>query len=387
MREKIRHSPSLRSKLAVAFYCFTFGSFTWVWLSLLYGAYHYPTVVVPPVVAWLGYVLLVDHEARFHGWEPSCRNLSVWTYMRSYFPSTELVVHGDLASDAGGKPSMYLYHPHGVLAFGSWLAFGCNALGLDDRLSGCGTGGKGPTGPEGDRDDRDDRDDCGDRGDPGDHSRNSNNNNTRSPPRLVTLNINFFAPFLREFLLAHGVCSCAKKALIGLLRRNESVALVVGGGSESLLSKQGEYHLVLRRRRGFAKVALATGCNLVPVVGFGETDCYSTWNDWKIVRSLQKRIERTLGFTVPIAVGRGFFLPFGLLPHSRPLRIVVGRAVPVEKWVGSETGETGETGGGRDGRGQEAYERAVEDVKRRYEEALLDVFEEEGVSDKVRIVE
>lgn len=350
--------PSLLSKLAVAFYCFTFGSFTWVWVTLLVGAYHHPSLVVPPIVAWLAYVLLVDYDARNTGWTPSCRNLSVWRHMRSYFSSTELVMlgsngrgsGGDAAArpgpgpgprprreeDAGGageheeKPNLFLYHPHGVLAFGSWLAFGCNALGMDDRL--------------------------------------------RKPPRLVTLNVNFFAPFLREFLLAHGVCSCAKRALVGLLRRNESVALVVGGGSESLLSKQGTYDLVLRRRRGFAKVALETGCNLVPVVGFGETDAYSTWNDWKLVRAIQQRIERTLGFTVPIAVGRGFFLPWGLLPHSCTLRVVTGRPVPVDKWTGG--------GGAKD----ESYERAIEDVKRRYEAALLEVFAREGVN-CVRIVE
>jgi len=325
-----RSSPSLRSKLAVSFYCFTFGSFTWVWAILLVGAYHHPSLVVPPVVAWLAYVLLVDYDARNTGWTPSCRNLSVWTHMRSYFWSTELVMLGSNGSgEHEEKPNLFLYHPHGVLAFGSWLAFGCNALGMDDRL--------------------------------------------RKPPRLVTLNVNFFAPFLREFLLAHGVCSCAKRALVGLLRRNESVALVVGGGSESLLSKQGTYHLVLRRRRGFAKVALETGCNLVPVVGFGETDAYSTWNDWKLVRSIQQRIERTLGFTVPIAVGRGFFLPWGLLPHSCPLRVVTGRPVPVDKWTGG--------GGGKD----DSYEHAIEDVKRRYEAALLEVFAQEGVD--VRIVE
>ena len=92
------------------------------------------------------------------------------------------------------------------------------------------------------------------------------------------------------------------------------------------------------------------------------------------MRAIQQRIERTLGFTVPIAVGRGFFLPWGLLPHSCTLRVVTGRPVPVDKWTGG--------GGAKD----ESYERAIEDVKRRYEAALLEVFAREGVN-CVRIVE
>ena len=347
--------PPLRSRLAVAFFCLTFGSFLWIWLALTYAACLYPAVVIPGVMAWVFYITVVDGDAMYKGWTPRCRNLRLWTrHMRSYFASADVecrwpVVQsggegGGHDEDSGKKkhttrkhtsgdevkpPNLFMYHPHGVLAIGAWLTLGCNALGLDDRLGG-------------------------------------------RPPRLVTLNINFFAPFLREFLLMHGVCSCAKKALVSLLRRGENVGLVVGGSSESLLSRRGPgCDLVLHRRRGYAQVALATGCNLVPVVGFGENELYSTWNEWRFVQWIQRRIGRTLGFTIPIAMGRGLFLPWGLLPYSRPLRVVTGRPVPVERYDGPEDGP--------------AYERLVEEVKGRYERALVEVFASEGVT--ARIVE
>ena len=372
------NQPPLCSRLAVAFFCLTFGSFLWIWLALVYAACLYPSVVIPGILAWGLYITVVDGDAMYVGWAPRCRNLPLWTrHMRSYFASAAAECRfrddgddgdgdgddgdgdGDDGDDRDGDgddgsgpgkitggesgaargdgtvrrrgkaPTMFMYHPHGVLAIGAWMALGCNALGLDDRLGG-------------------------------------------RPPRLVTLNINFFAPFLREFLLSHGVCSCAKKALLSLLRRGESVGLVVGGSSESLLARRGPgCDLVLHRRRGYAQVALATGCNLVPVVGFGENELYSTWNEWRVVQWIQRRIGRTLGFTIPIAMGRGLFLPWGLLPHSRSLRVVTGRPVPVERYDGPAEGP--------------AYERLVAEVKGRYERSLLEVFESAGVA--VRIVE
>ena len=33
--------------------------------------------------------------------------------------------------------------------------------------------------------------------------------------------------------------------------------------------------LVLRRRKGFVKLALASGADLVPVLAFGENECYT----------------------------------------------------------------------------------------------------------------
>jgi hypothetical protein len=375
------NQPPLCSRLAVAFFCLTFGSFLWIWLALVYAACLYPSVVIPGILAWGLYITVVDGDAMYVGWAPRCRNLPLWTrHMRSYFASAAAECRfrddggdgdGDGDDGEGGEdgddgedgcdddgndgsgpgkitggesgaargdgtvrgrgkaPTMFMYHPHGVLAIGAWMGLGCNALGLDDMLGG-------------------------------------------RPPRLVTLNINFFAPFLREFLLMHGVCSCSRRAILSLLRRGENVGLVVGGSSESLLSRRGPVcDLVLRRRRGYARIALETGCNLVPVVGFGENELYSTWNEWRVVQWIQRRIGRTLGFTIPIAMGRGLILPWGLLPYSRPLRVVTGRSVPVARYDGPTDGP--------------AYERLVEEVKRRYERALIELFESQGVT--ARIVE
>lgn len=43
---------------------------------------------------------------------------------------------------------------------------------------------------------------------------------------------------------------------------------------QSLFAKPGANELVLRRRKGFIKVALRTGASLVPVLGFGEKSTF-----------------------------------------------------------------------------------------------------------------
>lgn len=133
--------------------------------------------------------------------------------------------------------------------------------------------------------------------------------------------------------------SVAKHALINILNKGHSICLVVGGGSESLLSLPGTYELVLNRRKGFIKVALETGASLVPCVGFGETESYRTINQLphdSFLRRWQRNVERTLGFTLPICIGVGLFLPYGILPFPVPMNVVVGDAIKVPKYQGTK---------------------------------------------------
>lgn len=303
------------------YYCLTFGGFTWVWLVLFRLMYSAPHIVIPLILVYMSYVYFIDLDAMYNGsWRPLGKRLGVWRYMKSYFKSATL----EKTEDLGKGPYLFVYHPHGILAMGSWLTFGTDALGFGDEFP------------------------------------------TVRDTRLVTLNINFWAPFLREFLLLHGVCSCAKHSLIRLLRLNKSVALVVGGGSESLLSYPDSYDLVLKRRRGFIKVALETGTSIVPVISFGETNTYRTVNQFPYgnwIRRIQRRIERTLGFTIPIVLGRGVFLPFGLLPnYDLDLRVVIGSPLKVPH-VDPKT------------MSREAFEEIVEEYHGMYTKALCDLFD------------
>lgn len=50
-----------------------------------------------------------------------------------------------------------------------------------------------------------------------------------------------------------------------------AITIVVGGARESLDAQPHSLRLVLKRRKGFVKLAIRTGADLVPVLAFGGT--------------------------------------------------------------------------------------------------------------------
>lgn len=111
-----------------------------------------------------------------------------------------------------------------------------------------------------------------------------------------------------------------------------AITIVVGGAQESLDAVPGTLRLVLRRRKGFIKLAIRTGADLVPVLGFGENDLYEqvASDSHPLIHHAQMAIKKFMGFTIPLFHARGVFnYDVGLLPYRRPMNIVVGRPIKV----------------------------------------------------------
>ena len=92
--------------------------------------------------------------------------------------------------------------------------------------------------------------------------------------------------------------------------------------------------LTLGSRRGFVRVALDNEADLVPVLGFGENDVYDTVyyppNTWQ--RTIQETVRKKIGFATPIFYGRGIFnYSLGILPHRKPIIVVVGKPIKLPK--------------------------------------------------------
>jgi 2-acylglycerol O-acyltransferase 2 len=131
-------------------------------------------------------------------------------------------------------------------------------------------------------------------------------------PSLLTLTSNFNIPLYRDYLMACGLCSVSKTSCQNILTKGgpgRSIAIVVGGASESLNAKPGVMDLVLKRRFGFIKIAVQTGASLVPTISFGENELYEQIesNESSKLHRWQKKIQHALGFTMPLFHGRGVF--------------------------------------------------------------------------------
>jgi 2-acylglycerol O-acyltransferase 2 len=111
-----------------------------------------------------------------------------------------------------------------------------------------------------------------------------------------------------------------------------AITIVVGGARESLDAQPYSLRLVLKCRKGFVKMAIRTGADLVPVLAFGENDIYDQFRaeEHPKIHKLQLLVKKLLGFTIPLFHARGVFnYDVGLMPYRRPLNIVVGRPVRV----------------------------------------------------------
>lgn len=211
-----------------------------------------------------------------------------WEYLRDYFP-LRLEKTVDLDPN---NTYIFCVFPHGVLSAGAFTSFATDANNFRSLFPGL-------------------------------------------RPYLVTLAGHFITPFIRELSLALGGCPSSVDGMNYVLSRpGNAVALVVGGASESLESRPGTYKIILKRRKGFVKLALMHGAPLVPVISFGETDVYDQVQnpEGSLLRRAQEFCRRVTGIAPVVLLGRGLFqYSFGVVPQRRPVTTLVGTPIPIQK--------------------------------------------------------
>jgi len=267
---------------------FFFGAFLFLGAIPLFWPILFPYTI---------YVLLSGegHSGTLYRRSEWLRSAQWWSLFASYFPM-RLHRSEELPST---RKYIFGYHPHGIISHGAFASFATEALGFSQLFPGI--------------------------------------KNT-----LLTLDSNFRIPFYRDYVLAMGVASVDRKSIENLLTKGgpngegmgRAVTIVVGGAREALDALPGSLKLVLKRRKGFVKLAVKTGADLVPVLGFGENELYDQFDaaahPW--IHKGQLLVKKIAGFTVPLFHARGVFnYDVGLMPYRRPVNIVVGRAIKVEQ--------------------------------------------------------
>ncbi|CRG89860.1 Diacylglycerol O-acyltransferase 2A [Talaromyces islandicus] len=250
----------------------------------------------PLLVPYLVYISLFSAAATSGSLKsrwPSLRALPIWKIYAAYFPAR---LHRTEPLPPTRK-YIFGYHPHGIISHGAFAAFVTEALGFSKLFPGI--------------------------------------TNT-----LLTLDSNFRIPFYREYALALGLASVSRESCENLLTKGgldgegmgRAITIVIGGARESLDAQPGSLRLVLKSRKGFVRLAVRTGADLVPAIGFGENELYEQVNSeehpW--IHKFQMLVKKTMGFTIPLFHARGVFnYDVGMMPYRRPLNIVVGRPIQV----------------------------------------------------------
>lgn len=159
----------------------------------------------------------------------------------------------------------------------------------------------------------------------------------RSKP--CTLDFHFIIPFFRELPLNWGFASCSSASIKNMMNASNNpnhpanrdgftsnaAVLVVGGAAESLHCRPNNFQLVLKKRKGFCKIALETGASLVPVLHFGELDLFDQPPNppGSPLRNFQEWIKNTTGIAPAAFRGVGFLQnTYGIIPRPKPLNAV-----------------------------------------------------------------
>ena len=230
---------------------------------------------------------VLSHRSHFF------RSLKLWSLLASYFPAR---LHRS-AELPPTRKYVFGYHPHGIISHGAFVAFATEALGFSKLFPGI--------------------------------------TNT-----LLTLDANFRIPLYRDYALALGLASVSRESCENILSRGgpnkegmgRAITIVVGGARESLDAQPHSLRLVLKRRKGFIKLAIRAGADLVPVLAFGENELYDQVQSEQhpFIHKMQLVVKKVMGFTIPLFHARGVFnYDIGILPYRRPLNIVVGRPIKV----------------------------------------------------------
>ncbi|KFM70166.1 2-acylglycerol O-acyltransferase 2-A, partial [Stegodyphus mimosarum] len=274
---------------AVFYYCtnFIFFGFSmlFLWIYLFFTNYYFVSLLY---LAWFIY----DHKTCCQGgrrleW---LRRWRIWKYFANYFP-VKMIKTADFDPN---KNYILGYHPHGIMCYGAFSCFATEATNFSEVFPGI-------------------------------------------TPRILTLEGQFWFPFHREHILSTGACAATKESIEWNLTREgkgNALILVVGGASEALDAHPGRASLVLKRRKGFVRLAIKHGASLVPVFGFGENDLFDQLDNppGSSLRKIQDRLKTYLGFSLPIVHGRGIFqYNFGMLPYRKPINVIIGKPIDVER--------------------------------------------------------
>jgi len=133
----------------------------------------------------------------------------------------------------------------------------------------------------------------------------------------------FFTPVLRDLVMWLGGREVSRVAIERVLASGSSVLLVPGGQREMRHStgNRNKFHVVTRHK-GFVKIAIEHGIDLVPIFSFGEDQIIENIR----MPKMQAVTTRFIGYGFP-------FVPFGRwyspLPNPVSITVIIGPPISV----------------------------------------------------------
>ena len=270
-------SFSLLGATFLAALCHTYLAGLGLVLLAVYGLATLNVYILLPAIAYYIWIYLQTVEYDGTGrWEWWC-GLRAWSAVADYFPM-KLVLTSELNPE---KRYIFGMHPHGILTFAA-------SLMLTDAST-------------------------------------FRKKYPAMSLRGLAASSLFVVPMLREaFLWTGWVEASSRTANRMLVQKNHSIIIILGGVREVLESEPNKMTLILQRRKGFVKLSLSTGAELVPCLAFGQNEVYTQIG---FLKGLRKWLAKRTHMSPTLFWGRWFTF----LPYQKPINLVIGKPIPVAK--------------------------------------------------------
>ena len=119
-----------------------------------------------------------------------------------------------------------------------------------------------------------------------------------TPTKIVTLWIYNSIPVIKDFMRLSNCISSDYQIIKDTLEK-ESVSLMLGGVKEILHADSKTIILTIKKRKGIFKIALETGCSLVPVITYGESDLFPPMKN-SFIDSTNQLLYSLLKIAIPV---------------------------------------------------------------------------------------
>ena len=135
-------------------------------------------------------------------------------------------------------------------------------------------------------------------------------------------------PFWSDLTAKFGVVEGSRENCAALMQQKEYILVFPGGAREAFKHKGEAYKLIWENRLGFARMAIANGCTIVPFSAVGAEECYElVWDSKEIAKSPLGYLLKGMGvrkdLMLPIVKGAG------LTPLPRSQRFYYKFGTPI----------------------------------------------------------
>lgn len=131
-------------------------------------------------------------------------------------------------------------------------------------------------------------------------------------------------PIIRQIISPYNCMGADNRSMMSNLGR-VNVSLYPGGIAQIFLCNRDTEEIYLSKRKGFCKLALIRGCDIVPIYVYGATQILDSRKPK--LGSFTERLCRKLGISALVFWGR-YYLP---LPYRERMTLVCAKAVPVKQ--------------------------------------------------------